>query len=283
MLPAEDPPTDFARLSDAELLYLAQHARRYPPELGHAALQELQRRGLVPDELPQARPAAEAPPKPERQEPSWWAQASRVFRPGGTYFITPLLLWLNLAVFGWMVAQGTNMLHPAGADLIRWGSNFSPLTLLGQWWRLLTACFLHGGLTHLLLNSYALVFIGVLAEPLVGRWRLLLVYLLSGVTGNVLSLWWHAGGVNGVGASGAIFGLYGLLLALVATGARHLTRPQRLALLVNTLLVTATSLAYGLQQPTVDNAAHLGGLLLGLVAGVVLGIWSRLFPAQPPS
>jgi rhomboid protease GluP len=202
-----------------------------------------------------------------------------VFRPGGSYFITPLLLLLNLAVFGLMVVQGTNVLHPAGPDLIRWGSNFSPLTLHGQWWRLFTACFLHGGITHLLLNSYALVFIGVLAEPLVGRWRLLLVYLLSGVTGNVLSLWWHTRGVNGVGASGAIFGLYGLLLALVATGARHLTRPQRLALLVNTLFITATSLAYGLQQPTVDNAAHLGGLLLGLVAGVVLGIWSRLFPA----
>jgi rhomboid protease GluP len=281
MLPTEDPHTDFARLSDAELLYLAQHARRYPPELGHGALQELQRRGLVPAELPQERPAPEADRQPARPEPSWWAQASRVFRPGGSYFITPLLLWLNLAVFGWMVAQGTNVLHPAGPDLIRWGSNFSPLTLHGQWWRLFTACFLHGGLTHLLLNSYALVFIGVLAEPLVGRWRLLLVYLLSGVAGNMLSLWWHTGGVNGVGASGAIFGLYGLLLALVATGARHLTRPQRLALLVNTLLVTATSLTYGLQQPSVDNAAHLGGLLLGLVAGVVLGIWSRLFPAQP--
>lgn len=243
----------FARKTDAELLYLTQHPQAFAPVLVEAAWTELRRRGQVP--------APEPPPAP----------APPATLPGlGSVAVTLSLAGLNLLVFGLMVARGVDVLHPAGQDLIAWGSNFTPLVARGQWWRLLTACALHGGLAHLLLNTYALLVIGALLEPLVGRARLLLAYGLSGVGGSVASLWWHAGWVNSVGASGAIFGLYGAMLALTATNAARLSRPARAALFVHTLYIVGANFATGL-QPGIDHAAHLGGLLTGALVGLGLG------------
>ncbi|KUG06969.1 rhomboid family intramembrane serine protease [Solirubrum puertoriconensis] len=234
----------FARKTDAELLYLTQHPRSFAPELVQAAWAELQRRGQVPA------PEPTSPPPPATI-------------PGiGVVAVTLALACLNLLVYLLMVASGVDAVEPAGRDLILWGSNFTPLTLGGQWWRLLTACALHGGLWHLLLNTYALLFIGALLEPLVGRWRLLVLYWLSGLGGSLASLWWHSAGVNSVGASGAIFGLYGAMLTLAATHATRLSRSARAALFVHTLYLVGTNFASNL-NPNVDHAAHLGGLLAG--------------------
>ncbi|UOQ71929.1 rhomboid family intramembrane serine protease [Hymenobacter cellulosilyticus] len=266
----------FAQKTDAELLYFAQNARRYPPALGAAAVRELQQRGLVPTELvephqPAVPPAAEQP---------WYQLAAdtlgRLLWPSTSYFGTPLLLALNFLVFGLMVAAGVDAFQPRATDLISWGSNFSPLSLHQQPWRLLTSCFLHGGLTHLLLNSLALLFLGRLTEFLIGPLRLLLIYLLSGVGGSLTSAWWHTLGVNSVGASGAIFGLYGLLLALALTGAVPLSRQQRYGLFWLILLLVPSQLQAGLEGsgPT-DNAAHLGGLLTGSLLGLLYALFTR--------
>jgi rhomboid protease GluP len=235
----------FARKTDAELLYLTQHPRAFAPVLVEAAWAELRRRGQVP--------APEPPPPP----------APPATVPGlSSVALTLSLAGLNLLVFGLMVASGVDLLHPAGRDLVAWGSNFTPLVLRGQWWRLLTACGLHGGLAHLLLNTYALLVIGALLEPLVGRGRLLAAYVLSGLGGSLASLWWHSAGVNSVGASGAIFGLYGAMLTLTATNAARLSRPARAALFVHTLYMVGANFATGL-APGIDHAAHIGGLLTG--------------------
>ncbi|GAB2969091.1 hypothetical protein GCM10027048_44860 [Hymenobacter coalescens] len=252
----------FARKTDAELLYLTQHPQAFAPVLVTAAWAELHRRGQVPAPEPAAPPAA----------------PSRV--PGlGSVAVTLGLTGLNVLVFLLMVAGGADVLHPAGRDLIAWGSNFSPLTLHGQWWRLLTACALHGGLAHLLLNAYALLVIGALLEPLLGRPRLLLAYVLSGVGGSLASLWWHTGGVNSVGASGAIFGLYGVMLTLTATNAARLSRPARAALFVHTLYIVGANFATGL-TPGIDHAAHVGGLLAGALLAWPLG---RSLPRRHPT
>ncbi|MCB2407648.1 rhomboid family intramembrane serine protease [Hymenobacter lucidus] len=272
-------PELFAQKTDAELLYLAQNARRYPPALGEAAVRELQQRGLVPT-AEQLTPAAAPPPVAVPAEQPWYRVAAdalgQLFRPSATYFVTPLLLALNVLVFGLMVQAGADVFQPQAAMLVAWGSNFSPLTLHGQPWRLLTSCFLHGGLAHLLLNSLALLFLGRLTESLIGPGRLLLVYLLSGVGGSLLSLWWHAPGVNSVGASGAIFGLYGLLLALAVTGAVPLSRQQRFGLFWLILLLVPSQLQAGLQGTgSTDNAAHIGGLLAGSFLGLLYAVFQR--------
>ncbi|QJX45655.1 rhomboid family intramembrane serine protease [Hymenobacter taeanensis] len=266
---APDPTSYFAQKTDAELLYLAQHAQRYPAAVAQAAVQELQRRGLIPEELPQGPPVRPQPSaSPDLTGWAFLRQISRgVFWPRPGYFVTPLLLWLNLLAYVLLALVGQNPLNPTAPDLVRWGANFTPLTLHGQPWRLLTSCFLHGGPGHLLMNMSSLVFLGLMTESLTGRGRLLLVYLLSGVGGGLLSLWWHSQGVLSVGASGAIFGLYGLLLATLAGHPTSFDRSARRTVLVLVFYLMASSLAGGLEAYSTDNAAHVGGLLTGFVLG----------------
>lgn len=272
----------FKDKTDAELLYLAQHGARYSPAVAAAAVQELQRRGLISTELPapEAPTPAPAPALPE-PTPSWPRQVGRVAksiagpRPG--YYSTPLLLLANLLVFLLMGVSGVNLLNPAGADLVAWGSNYSPL-VPAQPWRLLSSVFLHGGPAHLLLNLSALLLLGLLAEAKVGRGPWLVIYLLSGIGGSLASWWWHPGGVNSVGASGAIFGLYGLLLALLLTRTHFRTHQDRAGILGLLLYFALGSLVGGLEGPSTDNAAHVGGLLTGFGAGVLLGLLSSKTP-----
>ncbi|MCR5889072.1 rhomboid family intramembrane serine protease [Hymenobacter sp. J193] len=260
-----------ARKTDAELLYMAQQAHRYPPELGQGAVRELQQRGLIPQELPEAGP----PPVPPAPEPTGtWLGLLRqllggIFRPRSGYFITPLLLLSNLAVFGLMAASGVHVWEPHPAELVAWGSNFSPL-ISAQPWRLVSCLFLHAGPAHLLLNMGALLLLGLLAEDKVGSGRWLLAYLVSGVGGSLASLWWHSRGINSVGASGAIFGLYGLLLALLITRTLPVTREDRGGIIGLLLYFALSSLVGGLEGPNTDNAAHIGGLLTGIFVGFVL-------------
>jgi len=248
----------FAERPDAELFYLAQNSARYPPAVGAAAVAELQRRALVP---------APAVPAGAPPAPTGWGPTLRGLLPSRHFWATPLLLALNALVWAAMTASGVSATDPTGHDLARWGSNVSSLTLPGQPWRLLTSVFVHGGAVHLLLNALSLWLLGVLLEARVGAVRLLAVYLASGVAGSLATLWYHRGGINSVGASGAIFGLYGLLLALLISKKLVLDKFDRRAMLGLVLYLVLSNLISGLSG-NIDNAAHLGGLLLGaLVAG----------------
>ncbi|MBX0292932.1 rhomboid family intramembrane serine protease [Hymenobacter sp. HSC-4F20] len=269
-MPAPDPAALFAQKTDAELLYLAQHAPHYPAAVGRAAVQELQRRGLIPTELP-ALPSTPAPaPEPELTAAGLlWGTLKGIAWPRPGYRVTPFLLGLNVLVYLAMAAAGVSLWHPSGADLIRWGSNVTSLTPT-QPWRLLTSCFLHGGVAHLVTNMASLLFLGLLTERLVGGRRFLTGYLLSGLGGSLLSWWWHTQGLNSVGASGAIFGLYGLLLCTLVRRPAAFTRSERYTVLLFVLYLVAGSLATGLQTHTTDNAAHLGGLLVGATWGLLV-------------
>ena len=256
----------FAQKPEAELLYLAQNAARYPPAVGAAAVAELARRGLLPD------PTSRLPPPPPPAPPETWAallgQLLRgLFIPSRRFLATPLLIDFTLLVFGLMVLSGVSASSPTGRQLVLWGSNVSGLTLHGQPWRLLTSVFVHAGLSHLLLNLFSLWLLGLLVEDRVGPLRLLLVYLACGVGGSLASLWWHTSGINSVGASGAIFGLYGLLLVLLVGKKLVLDKSDRRAMLGLVLYLVFSNLLSGLSG-NIDNAAHLGGLATGLfVAG----------------
>lgn len=188
-----------------------------------------------------------------------------VFKPREGYVISPILISINLLVFLLMLISGVHILLPETQDLLAWGGNFRPMTLDGQWWRLFTACFLHIGILHLLLNMYALLYIGLLLEPYLGATRFLAAYLISGIAASVTSLWWHDLTIS-AGASGAIFGIYGVFLALLTTNL--LDKSVRKALVTSIAVFLGYNLLTGLSPNSgIDNAAHIGGLLSGSIVG----------------
>lgn len=189
-----------------------------------------------------------------------------VFKPTKGFFVTPILLDVNIFIFILMVISGANIMSPDSESLLNWGANFRPLTLEGEWWRLITNCFLHIGIFHLLMNMYALLYIGVLLEPHLGRTRFISAYLLTGITASVASLWWHDFTIS-AGASGAIFGMYGVFLAMLTTNL--IEKSARKALLTSIAVFVGYNLINGLKGG-IDNAAHIGGLLSGLVIGYAL-------------
>src|SRR5690349_24134866 len=109
------------------------------------------------------------------------------------------------------------IVRPSSIALLRWGADYGPLTLDSQWWRLLANIFIHVGLVHLFLNRWCLLNIGDLAEHIYGRARVVFLYLFTGVTASLVSLWWHPTLIS-AGASGAIFGFVGALLLVFRFG-----------------------------------------------------------------
>lgn len=187
------------------------------------------------------------------------------FIPTEGYVVTPVVMYLNVAVYIMMVAAGVHFFLPENQSLLDWGANFRSSTLDGEWWRLLTCCFVHIGILHLLLNMYALIYIGVLLEPIMGSVRFLSAYILTGVAASVTSIWWHDITIS-AGASGAIFGMYGVFLALLTTNLLHKSTKQAFA--TSIAVFVGYNIITGLRPDSgVDNAAHIGGLLSGLVVG----------------
>jgi len=186
-----------------------------------------------------------------------------LFIPTDGYFITPILLNINIILFVVMCFSGVNALLPDNQSLITWGANFKPVTLEGQWWRLFTCCFLHIGIFHLLMNMYALIYIGILLEPHLGRLRFSSAYLLTGLGASLASLWWNDLVIS-AGASGAIFGLYGIFGAMLTTNL--IEKSARKTLLVSISIFVGYNLLNGLKGG-IDNAAHIGGLITGLFVG----------------
>lgn len=189
-----------------------------------------------------------------------------IFKPVKGFFVTPILIDLNILIFIVMALNGANIVQPDNETLLSWGANFKPLTLEGEWWRLITNCFLHIGILHLLMNMYALLFIGVLLEPHLGRTRFAAAYLLAGFAASVASLWWHTLTIS-AGASGAIFGMYGVFLAMLTTNL--IEKSIRKSLLTSISIFIGYNLLLGFDEG-IDNAAHLGGLLVGVVIGYSL-------------
>jgi len=267
----------FAQRPDAELLYLARHASRYPPAVGAAAVAELQRRGLVPDApVPPLPPDQEAAAEPTEET---WGQLLRpvlrgLFWPTRQYWAVPLLIDLNLLVWLAMTLSGVSATTPTGRELAHWGSNISGITWPGQPWRLVSSLFVHAGATHLLLNMASLWLLGVLLEARTGGARLLAAYLTSGVAASIATLWYHSGGINSTGASGAIFGLYGLLLMLLITKKIVLDKWDRRGMLGLVGYLVLSNLISGLTG-NIDNIAHVGGLLMGLLVALPIGLTLR--------
>ena len=136
------------------------------------------------------------------------------FIPRKGFIATPVLIDINILVFILMAATGAGILEPSTLALLNWGADFGPLTLTGDWWRAVTCNFVHIGAFHLLMNMYAFIYIGIWLEHLIGTRRMFVSYLLTGLCSAVFSLYMHAETIS-AGASGSIFGLYGIFLAFL--------------------------------------------------------------------
>lgn len=186
---------------------------------------------------------------------------------GANLYITYGIIAINVLVFILMAISGAGIFTIDDTTVhINWGSNLTTLTLNGEWWRLLTSTFIHFGILHLAMNTYALYMAGVYLEPMLGKTKYITAYLCTGILSGVLSLWWHTDGVNSAGASGAIFGLYGVFLALLLTNL--IPKQVRKGLLQSIGVFIVYNLAFGMKSG-VDNAGHIGGLLSGLAIGVI--------------
>jgi rhomboid protease GluP len=182
---------------------------------------------------------------------------------------TKALVTANVLVFAAAAIGGAGLLVPNPTVLQSWGTNFGPFTTHGEWWRLVSSIFLHFGVFHLALNMWALYVGGRLAERLFGSGAFALIYFASGIAGSLSSLLWNPA-VNSAGASGAIFGVYGAMLAFFLRKDHSIppsvVRQQR----SSGIAFIAFNLINGLSHAGIDNAAHIGGLAIGLAMGLVL-------------
>jgi rhomboid protease GluP len=174
-------------------------------------------------------------------------------------------LYLAMVVYSFRAGNENAWMGLDGRTLFDFGAKLREAILLGQWWRLITAGFLHGGMFHILMNSWVLFDLGTAVEQFYGTSRMLVIYFVSTVTGFAASMYWNPG--LSAGASAALFGLIGAMIALgaaerTALGAAIKSMYLRWAIY---------GLIFGLLMPMIDNAAHLGGLAGGFAAGYLAG------------
>jgi rhomboid protease GluP len=183
--------------------------------------------------------------------------------------LTRVIFGINVAVFlGMTLATGSAMGF-TGETIVHWGANYGPYTLSGDWWRLLTYMFLHGGLMHIAFNMWCLWDLGALCESLYGRWTFGAVYLMTGIAGGVASVAWNSA-VPSVGASGAIFGLAGALIASFYLGEFSLPSFAIRGTLRSLVFFVGFNVFFGTLFPGIDNAAHVGGLVSGMILGALI-------------
>lgn len=184
---------------------------------------------------------------------------------------TIILAAVNVIVFFILTSQG---MTEDGMFLLEHGAMYVPRVQEdGEIYRLFTSMFLHFGFQHLMNNMVVLILVGWNLELEIGKIRFLLIYILSGLGGNILSSWWEvltADYAISAGASGAIFGIIGALLYVAIRNHGRIGEISGRGLVFMILI----SLYYGFSSGGVDNMAHIGGLLTGFVLGVLL-YWKR--------
>jgi rhomboid protease GluP len=229
--------------------------------------------------LPPHSPSAPGPmPDYEREvsRPNSRERGWNILATPGTY----ILLAINIAVFGWMVLHGVSAKDPTTAQLIQYGATNTGYIVLGhQWWRLLTATFVHVGLLHIATNMWCLWNLGLLGEPLLGPIGLVAVYLITGIAGNLLSLcsnvFFRDYTSVGAGASGAVFGIAGILIVLLSNKKLPIPAFELHRLRRSVIQFAVLNLIIGIGANftsivRIDNHAHIGGFLSGMALGVPL-------------
>lgn len=178
--------------------------------------------------------------------------------------MTYILIAMNVLYFVAMYIFGNGSTDTF--TLLKFGANYAPLVQMGEWYRLFTSIFIHIGVLHLLCNMYSLYIIGAQLESFFGKFKYLLIYIFSGIVGNLFSIL-LTGGIA-AGASGAIFGLFGALLYFGYHYRIYLgtvIKSQIIPLIILNLLI-------GFMSTGIDNAAHIGGLIAGALVASAVGV-----------
>jgi rhomboid protease GluP len=184
-------------------------------------------------------------------------------------WVTKLLIVANVLIFLAMLANGAGFWHSPNGVQLAWGANFSPATQDGEWWRLGSAMFLHFGVVHLVLNVWSLWDAGQLVERMYGRIRFASIYLISGLSGNLISLVSQGNLAVSGGASGAIFGVYGALLVFLWCERTAISLHEFRWLFWGALGFATATIILGFIIPGIDNAAHIGGFVTGILVSIV--------------
>jgi rhomboid protease GluP len=176
--------------------------------------------------------------------------------------ITYIILIVNIVIWLTMELAGGST-NPE--VLIRYGAFFTPDVRAGEWWRMISSAFLHIGLLHLLVNSYALIQLGTFIEDFFGPTKLIATYVLTALSASLLSVFFTTG--ISAGASGALFGLIGLLLGnswakKIYTVDLPIDERQLIPFVI-------LNLWFGFAIPGINNWAHIGGLIGGIILGFV--------------
>jgi membrane associated rhomboid family serine protease len=183
----------------------------------------------------------------------------------GRYPVTTLLLAINILAFLVDMVPGVNLKY--------WGMNIGPLTLSGQYYRLFTAGFLHANILHIGFNMWCLWSLGRLSERLFGKWQTLAIYMVTGVGGAILSIAYNPQRAE-LGASGAIFGIVGAVLAGVKFGDLNISTGEKRAIVSSVVTFAVINFVLGMYGNT-DNMCHLGGFVTGLLIGLPMGAFAR--------
>ncbi len=184
-------------------------------------------------------------------------------------WVVPVIVAVNIAIYVAMFVAGARLLSVRPDLMLRWGANFGPLTLDGQWWRLLTCTFLHFSVLHIGFNMYVLWQIGHFVERLVGNTGFLVLYVTSGLAASIASLAWNPTVVS-AGASGAVFGVCGALLGFVVLRSDSIPREVITSLRSSMVTFLMYNAAFALVLQSIDWAAHAGGFIFGIFCGAVL-------------
>ncbi len=185
------------------------------------------------------------------------------------YPLTYGIIAINVLVYMVSALLSGSIIDMDMRTLVEMGALYGPLTVLqGEWYRLFTAMFLHGGMTHILMNMFSLYLIGRGVDIYFEKKAYVSIYLFSGLLGGLASLYMHPDSV-GIGASGAIFGVFGALAGFFLAHRERIADHSR-AFMKDFGIVLGLNLVMGLSIPSIDVSAHVGGLVVGLIGGFVI-------------
>ena len=265
----QDYDAGLARARAARLSYGGHFENCFPP------VEPLNRPGYGGVAIPpgtNGSPDGQTMPRAEREQVPTWTRPNQMQRQvvrtrfwlsQNPRFITYTLIIINVVVFL------IGIINPGIYDF---GVQYNPLIMQGEYWRILTAMFLHAPLPnimHIALNMLSLFFIGPVVEAFYGKWRYLLIYLLSGIAGGLFYLFVDPQGVPTLGASGAIFGVFGALGVFYLVN-RHALGGIGRAAITNWLFWLGLNLVLGFSIPGINILDHIGGLIAGIVLGLLL-------------
>jgi rhomboid protease GluP len=187
-----------------------------------------------------------------------------------------VLIMANVGAFFLSMRAGADAMSPDPELMFEIGGNFGPVTLGGESWRLLTSMFLHYGVIHLAMNMVGLALGGMRIEEAYGRAGFLALYLFAGVIGGLASA--LGGQAVSVGASGAVFGIFGAWGAYLLLRRKELEPEQLKAQATSLGTLLAINIVIGFQKSGLDHRAHIGGLIAGFLAGLVLQSGKQYLP-----